>query len=79
MSIISPALLHQDESFWNTKGDLYPVNTFWADRFLVYPGDPESGPIRPECRKQNVDNGSDSEPYYSTEGLKSSWLPFGSK
>ncbi|KAI0837147.1 Pfs, NACHT and ankyrin domain protein [Hypoxylon sp. FL0890] len=84
--LVSPALAHMDESFWNTKDDKYPVDTFWADRFLVYPADPASGPVRPEARaegmierlgKQKREDKSDDEPYYSTAGLEGSWLPYG--
>ncbi|KAI2471074.1 Pfs, NACHT and ankyrin domain protein [Annulohypoxylon bovei var. microspora] len=75
--LVSPALAHMDENFWNTKDDLYPVDTFWADRFLVYPGNPASGPIKPECRKQKVEDRGDGEPYYSSEGLEGSWIPYG--
>ncbi|KAH6657279.1 cytochrome P450 [Truncatella angustata] len=43
---------HRDETFWNTGRilpdgtDEYPVNTWWAERFLEYPSDPASGPVR---------------------------------
>ncbi|KAI1413211.1 cytochrome P450 [Hypoxylon sp. FL1857] len=84
--LVSPALAHMDESFWNTKDDMYPVDKFWAERFLVNPSDPSSGPIRPESRgegmserldRQKREDKSDSEPYYSTTGLEGSWIPYG--
>lgn len=43
---------HRDEGFWNTRGGAFPLNQFWAERFLVYPGDPESGPIRADVASQ---------------------------
>jgi hypothetical protein len=41
-----------DETFWNTGRvrldgtPEHPVDTWWAERFLEYPGDPASGPLR---------------------------------
>ncbi|KAM7193863.1 cytochrome P450 [Rhypophila sp. PSN 637] len=35
---------HMDEAYWNTRGGKKPLNCFWADRFLEYADDPESGP-----------------------------------
>ena len=42
----------RDAKFWNTGRTLpngkmdHPVDTFWAERFLEYPDDPASGPVR---------------------------------
>lgn len=42
----------RDAKVWNTGHILpngtaeYPVDTFWAERFLEYPDDPASGPVR---------------------------------
>ncbi len=40
----------RDETLWNTRGAEFPADTFWADRFLAYPGDPFSGPVARERR-----------------------------
>ncbi len=37
-----------DEAFWNTRGGQHPVKEFWAERFLIWPGDAGSGPVREE-------------------------------
>ena len=37
---------HMDEGFWNTRGGRHPVKEFWAERFLTWPGDAGSGPVR---------------------------------
>lgn len=37
---------HMDHSFWNTRNETFPVESFWAERFLVDPKDPLSGPAR---------------------------------
>jgi cytochrome P450 len=45
-------LAGRDEAFWNTGATLpngrqeHPLEAFWAERFLSYPDDPLSGPIR---------------------------------
>lgn len=77
-------LPHNDDTFWNTKGGRYPINTFWADRFIIDPNDPESGPIRPELRKREVkaglmgtDETDGNKPFFSTEGLDGAWVPYG--
>ncbi|KAK3305828.1 cytochrome P450 [Chaetomium strumarium] len=46
-------LAGRDETFWNTGATLpdgrqeHPLEAFWAERFLSYPDDPLSGPMRP--------------------------------
>ena len=36
-----------DASFWNAgHGGRHPVNNFWPERFLEFPDDPASGPIK---------------------------------
>ncbi|KAI1765019.1 cytochrome P450 [Hypoxylon sp. FL1150] len=86
LGLVSSSLAHTDDNFWNTKDDLYPIDTFWADRFLVYPNDPTSGPIKPEIRaamtnerprKERVENGNKGAPYFSTNDLEGSYMPFG--
>lgn len=43
-----------NKDLWNegTPEDPHPVEEFWADRFIVYPDDPRSGPLKdPSARK----------------------------
>ena len=83
--IVVPAgAAHRDSQFWNTKDGEHPVDRFWADRFLVYPNDPRSGP-----RKTSGDNsGKHHEktvrfstdpgvPKFVTSGLANSYMPYG--
>ncbi|KAH8655571.1 cytochrome P450, partial [Xylariales sp. PMI_506] len=80
-----------DETFWNTGNILpsgrpeHPVDTFWAERFLKYPDDPDGGPIRQQesplrtisdnvPRKSSVD---DRRATLVTAGLSGHWFPFG--
>lgn len=80
--IVSTSISHRDTDFWNTKGELHPLNTFWAERFILDPHDPTSGPIRPDRRpivgKRAANEGSGSRKLScSTSGLRGSWIPYG--
>ncbi|OJD40672.1 nacht and ankyrin domain protein [Diplodia corticola] len=46
--LVSTTTAHLDEGAWNTgRGGRHPVDAFWADRFLVVPGDDEKyGPMK---------------------------------
>lgn len=73
---------------WNagTPEDPHPLDTFWADRFLIYPNDPMSGPLRKD--PTNIENHRLSEstseekpaetgPRFSMEGVAGGWIPYG--
>ena len=69
-----------DANFWNTGklGDPHPLNRFWAERFLVNPADPTSGPLKnPPKRRVAAAGKADKEPYFSLDGTTWNWLPFG--
>lgn len=76
---IGPA--HRDANFWNTRDGAKPLDTFWADRFLVYPNDPQSGPQkkRPSGGFSNrlPDHPDRAEPKFVGSGLANSYMPFG--
>ncbi|KAK8116328.1 cytochrome p450 domain-containing protein [Apiospora sp. TS-2023a] len=76
---------HMDAGFWNTRDGTYPVESFWAERFLIDPNDPKSGPVRhgiPNSQytrpaaPPKTDQGND-EPFFSVEGLEGAWIPYG--
>jgi len=73
---VDTALLHMDEDVWNTKNGRHPVNTFWAERFLVDSKDLHSGPLRADlnvrCSFEGVDGGS-----FGKGALEGVFLPFG--
>lgn len=84
LAVLNSEISHMDTDFWNTQGQRHPVTSFWADRFLVDPRDPSSGPMRPELKpeKQAVPapvSSRDGEAYFSTKGLEGSWFPYGGK
>lgn len=73
-----------NKEYWNagTSGDPHPLDTFWAERFMVYPDDPDSGPLRKERRlgdksTPSKEEGKSNEPYFSLKGLKDVYTPFG--
>lgn len=85
VGVLNSGISHMDTTFWNTRNGQYPVTKFWAERFLVDPSDPDSGPINPAHRQgpysqpSNQQRGENSEdkPYFSMEGTEGSWFPFG--
>lgn len=82
--LVPAGAAHRDINFWNTKDGKYPLKRFWADRFLVYPNDPHSGPRRSHVTKTDgipcvkVKSGNESTtPKYISSGLANSFIPFG--
>ncbi|KAL9015329.1 MAG: hypothetical protein Q9173_000057 [Seirophora scorigena] len=75
-----------DPEVWNagTANDPHPLDRFWADRFLIDPNDPTSGPSRkdPDQTKQQVTNSAaegelKAKPYFSMENVAGGWVPYG--
>ncbi|KUJ19330.1 cytochrome P450 [Mollisia scopiformis] len=79
IGLVNSGISHMDKSFWNTKRGAYPVQSFWADRFLRDSSDPTSGPMNPDLENdasssRNVGGGESS---FSLDSLEGSWIPFG--
>lgn len=86
-----PWFAGRDEYFWNEgrDDDTHPVSRFWAERFLSYPDDPASGPIRKhddpaiyqskmtgkESRSRNAED--DARATLITTGIQGHFYPFG--
>ncbi|RWA06704.1 hypothetical protein EKO27_g8397 [Xylaria grammica] len=73
-----------DENFWNTMGGKYPVNSFWAERFLIDPLDPSSGPGRDDVPSTVYQSpvapkaeGPEKGVFFSVKGLEGAWIPYG--
>lgn len=79
LAVLNSEPSHMDATFWNTKGGKYPVNSFWADRFLVDPSDSDSGPTNPAFRRRTTAAEKDGakDPYFSTDGCEGAWIPYG--
>ena len=75
--LIATTPAHMDEKIWNTgRANAYPLNRFWAERFLVYPGDPTSGPTKVSYQR-NFEVRKGEEPRFSLDDLGGSWIPYG--
>lgn len=76
----------RDRTVWNegpVDGVFHSVDDFWAERFLVYPNDPTSGPRKPGTgpkvqSSQKVETKEKSnEAKYTTESVTGSFIPYG--
>ena len=76
---------HMDSDVWNTgtANDPHPLKDFWAERFLIHPGAPGSGPLkhakaqRPQASMPEIPESQKDKPRYSVEGLSGAWIPYG--
>lgn len=73
---------HMDSTIWNTKNGDHPVDSFWADRFLIYPNDPSSGPLKNKATKEaepppSIPPNTTTGPRFSLSGTNGVWLPYG--
>lgn len=83
-----------DSNVWNTGTPTadadtpHPLNRFWAERFLVFPDDPTSGPLRddlaanpqvsvPESPAPPHSHHGKAPPRFSMDGLAGAWVPYG--
>ena len=69
-----------NKDIWNagTEEAPHPLDEFWAERFLEYPDDPNSGPLRLERKlaRPAAINEASNEPVFSLKGLKDVYTPF---
>ena len=72
-----------NKDVWNagTDNDPHPLDEFWAERFLVYPNDPDSGALRRDRRPSTTPvsatgGEASNEPVFSLKGPKEVYTPF---
>jgi cytochrome P450 len=85
--IISAHEAQMDDHVWNTgTKNAHPIDTFWAERFLIYPKDPSSGPIRKiaiiqsgrgETQDEAGDTGKENGPVFAEKITAGHWIPYG--
>lgn len=85
--IISTHEAQTEKGAWNTgPNDAHPIDKFWAERFLVFPGDATSGPIvrssviqtgRENEAEDDAQNCNISGPVFSERTTAGFWIPFG--
>lgn len=75
-----------DPDFWNIGHvkpggtEEHPVESFWAERFLVYQNDPTSGPVRPATsadKPTKRSSGDDRKARSTLDGTQGYWYPYG--
>ncbi|KAK0125683.1 hypothetical protein ONS95_000314 [Cadophora gregata] len=74
----------RDRSVWNegpVNGEMHSVDEFWAERFLVYPNDPNSGPGKPgrdtKSKAKVAVKEGDNSPVFTTDSVTGSYIPYG--
>ncbi|KEY72657.1 hypothetical protein S7711_09157 [Stachybotrys chartarum IBT 7711] len=75
--LMNAGVAHKNKDVWNTRAGAHPVDSFWADRFIIDPADPLSGPVRPESRDKYGMVVKGDEPFCASEGLEGFWIPYG--
>lgn len=75
---------HRDKEVWNTGRveDTYPLDSFWADRFIIDAEKQLDGPLRqpagcPAGKSAVAEEGEKACPRYSMDGLSGSLIAFG--
>jgi cytochrome P450 len=78
---------HVDISGWNTgEENSHPIGKFWAERFLSYPDDPNSGPIIKSAiislgnwhdTKNEANKPDNNEPIFNEKTTAGFWIPYG--
>lgn len=85
MIAIDTGAAHTDHKVWNTGNPDSPkgADTFWAERFLVDPQDPYSGPLKPSQKtkalseKDTSSEKAEGSTKFTMKGLDGAWIPFG--
>lgn len=73
--LINTSVAHNDESIWNTEGMKFPLQMFWAGRFLTCSwNDCTQDNSSNRRRGENDQRGTEN---FSVQGLEGSWIPFG--
>jgi cytochrome P450 len=75
--LVPSGAAHRNENFWNTMDGQHPLNRFWADRFLVYPNDPRSGPLKKATKVPALETANCGTPKYKESGMSDAFIPYG--
>ena len=74
----------RDRSVWNegpVNGTFHSLEEVWAERFIVYPDNPLSGPRKssasPVSTAAKDKGGEEQKPYYTTKPVEGSYVPYG--
>lgn len=85
--VIATHEAHSDGTVWNTgRNNAYPVDKFWAERFLVYHNKTDSGPIAKSSiissgllsePPEKPQSSNDSKVWFSDKTTMGHWMPYG--
>ena len=86
--VVSSRTGAMNPNVWNagTPENPHPLHTFWADRFIIYPNNPLSGPLRKELTGEKIsqvgasapaEKPSQTGPRFSMDGVAGGWIPYG--
>lgn len=82
--LVNTWVAHTDEEVWNTRDGEFPLDRFWARRFLVDPDDDRSGPVKRQQRHETTSSiiagtktDSRGRVEFSIDGLDGVWIPYG--
>ncbi|KAI9644636.1 hypothetical protein NHQ30_006660 [Ciborinia camelliae] len=75
---------HHNPKAWNTRNGEFPLDTFWADRFLIYPEDSVSGPMVTTSSSSTTSDSFPSslqdrlqKPIYRESAMRNSFIAYG--
>jgi len=93
LMVAASYVAHHDTNVWNqgTPEDPHPLSEFWAERFLIQPGNTRSGPLNPSAKNKDVLPRGEAElaggalettahadtAKFSIDGLSGAFVPYG--
>lgn len=87
MILLSTRTAASNENLWSVGDDKmsHPLDDFWGDRFVIYPGVPRSGPLKKpiapsknsKLEAETIDSAQPLKPTFSMAGLDGGWVPYG--
>ena len=73
--VVPAGAAHRDPNVWNTGHGKYPLDQFWADRFLVYNGDKQD--ILTSPSDSDLKGASTGKAKFVNSGLTDTFMPYG--
>ncbi|KAK7749838.1 hypothetical protein SLS53_000419 [Cytospora paraplurivora] len=77
---VSTVRTGSNPQLWNDRDGKKPLDKFWAERCIVYPDDPDSGPWSRERRAQlgeDLKVRAFDKPTFTMDGMSGGWIPYG--
>ncbi|KAI0483446.1 cytochrome P450 [Xylaria cf. heliscus] len=76
---ISSMVVATNPQIWGDRNGEKPLDKFWAERFVLYPDDEQSGPWSLDRRDNlGVDQKPKQDtPIFTMDGMSDGWIPYG--